>query len=171
MHKNCEVIFHERCADAIPRFARVLEIGPEAFPSLSQRIVAESGKPTQCWHTADKQDLSPEQTYVADLERANEIPTGGYDVVFSTQVLEHVYRPWRFFHEMGRICKIGGLCITISPWNWPYHEVPVDCWRIAPEGMRVLYEDAGFDVLDCRMEALAGDDVYDTWAVGRRTLA
>ncbi len=37
--------------------------------------------------------------------------------------------------------------------NWPYHEAPVDCWRIYPEGMKALYEEAGltmvFGVTEC----------------------
>lgn len=36
--------------------------------------------------------------------------------------------------------------ITINPVSWPYHEAPVDCWRVYPEGMRALYEEAGLEV-------------------------
>jgi hypothetical protein len=36
--------------------------------------------------------------------------------------------------------------ITINPVSWVYHEAPVDCWRIFPEGMKVLYEDASLSV-------------------------
>lgn len=36
--------------------------------------------------------------------------------------------------------------ITLNPVSWLYHEAPVDCWRIFPEGMRALYKDAGMEV-------------------------
>ena len=33
--------------------------------------------------------------------------------------------------------------ITIAPVSWPYHEDPVDCWRIYPDGLRALYDEVG----------------------------
>jgi hypothetical protein len=29
---------------------------------------------------------------------------------------------------------------------WVYHEAPIDCWRMFPEAMRALYEEAGLIV-------------------------
>ena len=37
--------------------------------------------------------------------------------------------------------------ITINPVSWVYHEAPVDCWRMFPEGMKALYEDASLSVV------------------------
>lgn len=56
--------------------------------------------------------------------------------------------------EAARICKKGGKVITIAPVSWTYHEQPVDCWRIYPEGMRALYEEAGLKVDLCLFETL-----------------
>jgi hypothetical protein len=39
------------------------------------------------------------------------------------------------------------VVITIAPVSWPYHEAPVDCWRMYPDGLCALYEDAGLEVL------------------------
>jgi hypothetical protein len=44
--------------------------------------------------------------------------------------------------------------ITINPVSWVYHEAPIDCWRIYPEGMKALYEDASLTVLLSRWETL-----------------
>ena len=50
--------------------------------------------------------------------------------------------------------KPGGHVVTIAPVSWEYHEDPVDCWRIYPEGMKALCEDAGLKVITCEWETL-----------------
>ncbi|MEO2089895.1 MAG: methyltransferase domain-containing protein, partial [Gemmataceae bacterium] len=77
-----------------------------------------------------------------------------YDVVLAGNVLEHVPRVWVWIKELGRVCKPGGVVITVNPLSWPYHEAPVDCWRVYPEGMKALYEEAGLEVLHCSFESL-----------------
>jgi SAM-dependent methyltransferase len=85
-------------------------------------------------------------TYLAESEYAFPVPNGAYDVVFSAQVIEHVRKIWRWMPELARVCRPGGVVVTINPVSWHYHESPVDCWRIYPEGMRALSDDAGLDV-------------------------
>jgi SAM-dependent methyltransferase len=93
-------------------------------------------------------------TYVTKDEYNFPIETGTYDIVMATQVIEHVRKIWRWFPELARITKPGGKIVIIGPVSWGYHEVPVDCWRIYPEGMRALCEDAGLEVLESRWESL-----------------
>jgi hypothetical protein len=50
---------------------------------------------------------------------------------------------------LARIAAPGGHVITISPISWPYHEAPVDCWRIYPEGIKSLCEEASLTLLTC----------------------
>ena len=45
-----------------------------------------------------------------------------------------------------KFVRPGGVVATITPVSWPYHEAPIDCYRIFPEGMRTLCEDAGLTV-------------------------
>jgi hypothetical protein len=47
--------------------------------------------------------------------------------------------------------------ITINPVSWHYHEAPVDCWRIYPEGMKALADDAGLEVLLSTWESVEFD--------------
>jgi len=61
-----------------------------------------------------------------------------YDVVISGQCLEHVEMPWRWIMDVERVCKRGGLIIIIVPWNCHIHRHPVDCWRVLPDGLKVL---------------------------------
>ena len=56
--------------------------------------------------------------------------------------------------ELARVTKPGGLVIVIGPVSWTYHEAPVDCWRIYPEGMRALYEEAKLSIMLSKFESL-----------------
>jgi len=65
-----------------------------------------------------------------------------------------VAKIWRWMPELARVTKPGGLVITISPTSWPYHEAPIDCWRMYPEGMKALCDDAGLVVEKSFYESL-----------------
>lgn len=71
-----------------------------------------------------------------------------YDVVISGQTLEHVEDIGLLVREIAATLKSGGLTCLIAPWTWRYHEHPVDCWRIFPQGMRWLMRQAGLTELE-----------------------
>lgn len=75
--------------------------------------------------------------------------TGRFDTIFSTQVFEHIPRPWLAAKELNRILKPGGVCIVTAPFLQPYHADPHDYYRYTVDGLRALFEDAGFEVLEC----------------------
>jgi hypothetical protein len=142
MHENSVLLFSRY---ALPSFAegmKVLEIGPDAFPSTYRKMVTV---PNLVWETLDIYD-SPKLTYPKSDVYHFRIPDNQYDIVLSGQVIEHVAHIWRWMAELNRITKPGGLVITINPVSWPYHEAPIDCWRIYPEGMKALSEDSGLVV-------------------------
>jgi SAM-dependent methyltransferase len=125
---------------------RVLEIGPDAVPSTYQRAVGDG---SIVWHTLDMRD-DPSLTYRASSEYEFSVESASYDIVLSGQVIEHVRQVWKWIQELARVCKAGGLVVTINPVSWPYHEAPIDCWRIFPEGMKALYEYASLETkLSC----------------------
>ena len=64
-----------------------------------------------------------------------------WDYVITDQCLEHVKHPWIAVKEMYRILKRGGtvICTTCS-YN-PLHNVPIDCYRFFPDGMKALFEE------------------------------
>lgn len=139
MHENSTLLFQRY---ALPLFAdgmKVLEIGPDNFPSSFRRCVSSGNL---VWETLDLYD-SPNLTYPKSNPYEFRIPDDRYDIVISGSVIEHVPRIWRWMAELRRVVKPGGAVITINPVSWPYHEAPIDCWRIYPEGMKVLCEDAG----------------------------
>jgi hypothetical protein len=150
MHTNSKLLFQKYAAEFLLSGGRVLEIGPDGFPSTYQSLSAHR---SLTWDTLDLyQDAR--LTYTAKSEYAFPIPDNNYDVVLSGQVIEHVRKIWLWIRELTRVCKIGGVVITINPVSWPYHEAPIDCWRIFPDGMRALYEDASLEVIFSKWESL-----------------
>lgn len=150
MHTNSRLLFETYALPLFQRGMTVLEIGPDSFPSTYQRL---TGGLSLEWHTLDMYD-NPHLTYPNSSEYSFAIPNESYDVVVSGQVIEHVRKPWKWMPELARITRAGGLVITINPVSWGYHEAPVDCWRIYPDGMKALCEDSSLEVVFSSWESL-----------------
>lgn len=152
MHKNARLLFQKFALAHFKPGMKVLEIGPNAIPSDFQKMFPDQ----HC--TWDTLDLDRGGTYSLTYRTKHEyefpIPDGTYDLVLSSSVIEHVRKIWRWLPEVARVVRPGGLVVTISPISWEYHEDPVDCWRIYPEGMRALCDDAGLQVEVCEWDAL-----------------
>jgi len=67
-----------------------------------------------------------------------------YDVIISGQCIEHVANLTEWMRELYRILKPGGKICVSGPSAGGIHRFPIDCWRILPDGMRCLLENAGF---------------------------
>ena len=72
-----------------------------------------------------------------------------FDTVISTQVLEHVEKPWIMVKEIRRVLKKGGACILTAPFITPYHADPKDYFRYTTEGLKSLFESEGFRIIEC----------------------
>jgi SAM-dependent methyltransferase len=155
MHPNSVLLFEAYAREHFRPGLRVLEIGPDLFPSTLRTLV---GDESLQWDTLDLVDghahVPAELTYRSRSPYEFPIEDGAYDIVLSANVIEHVRCVWRWMPELARVCRAGGLVITIGPVSWPYHEAPIDCWRIYPEGMRALYEEASLTVLVSNFDAL-----------------
>jgi SAM-dependent methyltransferase len=88
--------------------------------------------------------------------------TKQYDVVVSSQVVEHVKKPWLFVKTLANLCNPGGLIYISTPNTIVYHPYPVDCWRVWPDGMRALFDEAGLIEVECYAEGI------DTTGVARK---
>jgi SAM-dependent methyltransferase len=107
--------------------------------------------------------LGPEVSEYVGLDRLHEFskPTvvgsvealpfadASFDVVLSTQVLEHVPEPDRALAESVRVLRPGGRIILTVPGVWPTHEAPHDYWRFTRFGLTQLLTQHGiaFDEL------------------------
>ena len=88
------------------------------------------------------------------------IENGTIDVILSTQTIEHIPNVKEIVHEWGRILAPEGQLVLTVPFMWPEHEVPFDFQRYTSHGIKLLLEDAGFEVThherllcDCRAPA------------------
>jgi SAM-dependent methyltransferase len=94
-------------------------------------------------------DIAQSDRNVVDvLCPADKIPIASesFDVVLSTQTIEHVANYSGLLQEAYRLLKPGGTLLLSGPMYWPLHEEPFDFHRFTKYGFRTACENAGFDV-------------------------
>jgi len=87
-------------------------------------------------------DSSPD--VVGDATRLP-VRSGAVDVVFSTQVIEHVRNPEQMVMECARVLRPGGSLIITGPLYWPLHEEPYDFHRFTKYAFANYLMEAGFE--------------------------
>lgn len=93
---------------------------------------------------------------VAEAE-ALPFPDGSWPVVVSTEMLEHVWRPWRVLAELGRVTAPGGhLVVTARGFDergcWEVHAFPYDLWRFSGAGLGRMVEELGLAVVGIEVD-------------------
>lgn len=162
MHLNSELLFQKHARAYFNDGLKVLEIGPSGIPSFWQKAV---NNPTMTWHTVDFAGTNwvgaaeSGLTYTLTSEYQFPIESNQYDIVLSGQVIEHVRKIWTWLGELKRVTRPGGKVITINPVSWPYHECPIDCWRIFPDGIRSLAEELDLEVDLCLFDSLEKEQI------------
>lgn len=96
---------------------------------------------------------------------------GRFDLVYSTQVLEHVRRPEPLLVEVARVLRPGGRLAGSTSQLEPFHSRST--FGYTPYGLTVLLESAGLEVLELRpsidaltlilRRGLGGPRVFDRW--------
>ncbi|MDA8100284.1 MAG: class I SAM-dependent methyltransferase [Nitrospiraceae bacterium] len=78
---------------------------------------------------------------------------GRFDVVVSTELLEHV-RDWRtVISNMKNLCAPGGvILITTRSKGYPYHGWPYDFWRFETGDMERIFD-------DCEVQGIESDPI------------
>ena len=159
MHLNSELLFTKYAVPYFKSNFKVLEIGPSG---VYQRIVNDNNI---IWDTIDFENTKfiegSAENLTHKLQSAYDFPIDDevYDIVLSGQVIEHVEKIWTWLSEIKRITKKGGIIITINPVSWPYHEAPIDCWRIFPNGIHALAQETDMTVLMCMFESLEKEQI------------
>lgn len=185
MHENSYRVFEKY---ALPYFRldmQVLEIGPDSSPnsdshmSLRDLVSREYRLDYRFSDLMNKCKDSREFVTTYDDGGTIGACSDRFDIVFSANVIEHVSAVWRWMSELARVTKPNGLVICINPVSWPYHEAPIDCWRLYPEAYKALFDYTGLDhvfswygtlaPIDKHWEAEHGSQpVVDTIAIGRK---
>ena len=76
--------------------------------------------------------------------------------MLSSDVFEHIDRPWLAAAEIARILKPGGVAITHTLFSWRSHPCPIDYWRFSQECLELLFGDlecleTGYDLSERRL--------------------
>jgi SAM-dependent methyltransferase len=95
----------------------------------------------------DKKYVRP--TYSCDLANIP-VEDHRFDAVVFTQVLEHLPEPKMVLKELHRVLKPGGKLFFTAPLWYQEHEIPYDFYRYTQYGLKLLFEGAGFEVLELR---------------------
>ncbi len=86
--------------------------------------------------------------YIEDATKLS-FADNSYDTILSFQVLEHVDSPDKMLSEIYRCLKPGGVCILTVPFLLPQHNDPGDYQRYTKMGLKKIFEDHNFTVLEC----------------------
>jgi SAM-dependent methyltransferase len=97
---------------------------------------------------------NPDAELELNADSSVPVPDAGFDVVLSTQVLEHVEDPARYLAECARVLRPGGRLLLSTHGVFCYHPDPGDYWRWTCAGLRRAVEDAGLRVE--RLEGIIG---------------
>jgi SAM-dependent methyltransferase len=69
---------------------------------------------------------------------------GIFNLVFHTEVLEHVYHLGPFLSECHRVLATDGQMLFTVPFAARNHYIPDDYWRLTPTSIMRLLQEAGF---------------------------
>jgi len=133
----------------------VLEIGGHRLAKCAIGLFPE---PRFRYHDLDLAVSDIPNTIIADITGcADVVPNASFDVVFSSDVFEHIDRPWLAAAEIARILKPGGLAITHTLFSWRNHPCPIDYWRYSPDCLEFLFADLsclekGYDLSQRRVD-------------------
>lgn len=133
---------------------RALEIGGHSLAKCASPIFTERGLEYYDLNLS-KSDIP--NTIIGDITDCKEIEDDSFDVVFSSDVFEHIAQPWKAAEEITRILKPGGVAFTITLWSWRNHPCPIDYWRYSAECLEYLFSgltclEKGYDLSQRRLD-------------------
>jgi len=71
-----------------------------------------------------------------------------FDIVFSSEVLEHVPNLHKSLAEIKRVVKDNGLILMTLPFSFSEHEMPHDYRRFTTNGVVEILDEFGFEIVN-----------------------
>jgi SAM-dependent methyltransferase len=169
---------HPTAQHAMEKFAAMLPGGPLKIVDVGSYDVNGTFKPIFArpgieYVGLDIRSGPNVDVVIADDFKWPNISSESFDAVISGSTLEHTKLPWLFVLECARILKRGGLICINAPYHWGFHEHPIDCWRVYPDGMKAVMEWAGLTVIEvwkdqCYREEYPEQGLGDTTGIARK---
>lgn len=84
------------------------------------------------------------------IEPGQNLPVNdnSYDILLSSQVLEHVEDVPHYLSESNRVLKVGNLMFLSTHGTWQLHSSPIDIQRWTSYGLKKLIESYNFEIID-----------------------
>jgi SAM-dependent methyltransferase len=98
------------------------------------------------YHRADVSAVG-ELEYLINDNGTVPAKSNGFDVVLSTQVLEHVNKHETYLSECFRLLKPGGMLVLTTHGLFEDHGCPYDFQRWTADGLKRDLRNAGFEVI------------------------
>lgn len=104
--------------------------------------------PKAQYHRADSTPIDGID-YLVKEDCTTDAASGNYEIVLSTQVLEHVVKPSLYLREAKRLLAPGGRLLLSTHGAFYDHGCPTDCHRWTAEGLRNELASEGFTIESC----------------------
>ncbi|HBB65910.1 MAG: methyltransferase type 11 [Elusimicrobia bacterium GWA2_62_23] len=144
---NCIIFGATNLSEAEVRGKKVVELGSRDVNGSLRRVV-ELLKPSE--YVGLDMEAGPGVDMVCGAEEAAaKLGAESFDVVISTEMLEHV-RDWRrVISNVKRLCRPGGIILlTTRSVGAEYHSYPSDFWRYDPGDMEFIFSDCEIKKLE-----------------------
>ncbi|MDP2638729.1 MAG: methyltransferase domain-containing protein [Candidatus Azambacteria bacterium] len=84
---------------------------------------------------------------VTDLNKKLPVENAKYDSAICISVIEHLLEPQLALDEIYRVLKPGGYLLLTTPWIYPFHGEPSDCFRYSRFALKHMLEKSGFKLV------------------------
>ena len=129
------------------RGRRVLEVGSRDTNG-SLRPLIESYRPAQYTGIDIQEGPGVDELCKAE-DMLDVFGKDSFDVVISTELLEHVLNWKKVINNFKNVCKMDGIImITTRSYGCPYHGHPYDFWRYEIEDMNHIFSDCAIEKVD-----------------------
>jgi SAM-dependent methyltransferase len=138
-------------SDVYPQFqGKVLDSGCGSMPY--RELILSNSKITSYTGLDIETGLNYEEIKPDVLWDGKTMPfdDARFDVVLSTEVLEHVPYPEKYLAEVKRVLMPGGTFFFTVPFLMSLHEVPHDYYRYTPFALEMIFKKAGFKIVSIK---------------------